>query len=271
MEPSKGIRIPQPCNASWEKMNPVKDGRYCNMCSKTVVDFTTKTVDEIRKFISRNSKKKICGHFRKDQVEQERSYFPPSPPLWIFAVAIFYAFGASLFDMNKHPLTQAPPPEPIHCSEGPQTLSGLILGQPRLPTSDSRNPYNQFTTPVADKDTLLKSKRHAASKKEPPLNPDVMPEFRGGVKALNSFLSSRIHFPEMEREKDLNGTVIVRILIDVDGKVTEVEIMKSISPGFDKEALRVAGLLPAFKPARLKGNAVSAYYYLPFKFLSYKG
>jgi hypothetical protein len=66
------INIPKPCNENWNSMSPNDTGRFCNSCSKTVVDFTKMKPIEIQKYFVENAnKERICGHFKSSQVETE--------------------------------------------------------------------------------------------------------------------------------------------------------------------------------------------------------
>ncbi len=68
------ISIPKPCNENWNSMSPDKNGRFCNSCNKTVIDFTKMNNPEIQKYFTENSdKEKICGHFKLNQIESEES------------------------------------------------------------------------------------------------------------------------------------------------------------------------------------------------------
>ena len=68
------ISIPKPCNQNWNSMSPNKNGRFCNSCDKTVIDFTKMNNPEISKYFSENSNnERICGHFKFNQIETEES------------------------------------------------------------------------------------------------------------------------------------------------------------------------------------------------------
>jgi hypothetical protein len=68
------ISIPKPCNENWNSMSPDKNGRFCNSCNKTVIDFTKMKNPEIQKFFTENSgNERICGHFKLNQIESEES------------------------------------------------------------------------------------------------------------------------------------------------------------------------------------------------------
>lgn len=64
------ISIPKPCNEDWNKMSLDEKGAFCQVCSKTVVDFTQMTDDEVKNYFLKNSSAKTCGHFKKSQLEK---------------------------------------------------------------------------------------------------------------------------------------------------------------------------------------------------------
>jgi len=68
------ITIPKPCNQNWNSMLLNKEGRFCNSCSKTVIDFTKMKNSEIKNYLIENSMgESICGHFKFDQVKGENN------------------------------------------------------------------------------------------------------------------------------------------------------------------------------------------------------
>ena len=61
------VSIPTPCHEDWNKMSPESNGRFCNSCEKTVVDFTSKSQSEIKSYLD-NTNDKICGRFKTSDV-----------------------------------------------------------------------------------------------------------------------------------------------------------------------------------------------------------
>ena len=66
----KKVTIPKPCNEGWDTMTPNDNGRHCDSCNKTVVDFTTMTLEQIKLYFDKNNGAKVCGHFKVTQVEK---------------------------------------------------------------------------------------------------------------------------------------------------------------------------------------------------------
>ncbi|GAL79736.1 hypothetical protein JCM19274_3148 [Algibacter lectus] len=70
------ISIPKPCHENWNNMIPEEKGRFCNSCSKTVIDFTKMDTMEIQDFINQNKENNICGHFRQTQLDSINLHIP---------------------------------------------------------------------------------------------------------------------------------------------------------------------------------------------------
>lgn len=64
------INIPQPCSENWDTMQPKADGRHCNSCSQTVIDFTTWELEDIAAYLKKKTGKHICGRFLNTQLNQ---------------------------------------------------------------------------------------------------------------------------------------------------------------------------------------------------------
>ncbi len=92
------------------------------------------------------------------------------------------------------------------------------------------------------------------------------PEFPGGNTELIKFLQNNIKYPATERDNEIEGTVFIKFIVEKDGSVSNAEVLKSISPGLDKEALRVVNLFPNFSPGMQGGKPVRVSFTLPVKF-----
>jgi hypothetical protein len=66
------IVIPKPCHVGWNTMTPKDNGRHCDSCDKTVVDFSSMTLEQIKLYFDTNHGAKVCGHFKVAQVETIR-------------------------------------------------------------------------------------------------------------------------------------------------------------------------------------------------------
>ena len=92
------------------------------------------------------------------------------------------------------------------------------------------------------------------------------PEFPGGTAALMQFLSKSIKYPAECRDSSIEGRVIVSFVIGKDGDIIEPEVVKSVHPLLDAEALRVISLMPNWAPGMQQGQPVRVKYSVPITF-----
>jgi len=95
---------------------------------------------------------------------------------------------------------------------------------------------------------------------------EVMPTFPGGESALLKWLSDNIQYPPIAQEQGIQGRVSLRFVVNPDGSVSKVEVVKGLDPSCDKEAVRVVSKMPKWIPGKQNGNPVSVYYSLPVVF-----
>lgn len=93
-----------------------------------------------------------------------------------------------------------------------------------------------------------------------------MPEFPGGNTELMKFLAKNINYPAEAQQKGEQGRVIVQFVVGKDGKLSDIKIMRSISPTLDAEAIRVIKAMPDWKPGTQRGQAVAVKYTIPISF-----
>ncbi len=101
---------------------------------------------------------------------------------------------------------------------------------------------------------------------EPTRAPDVMPEFPGGRKGLQDYLSRNIQYPQMAMESAIEGQVMVTFVVDENGAVTDARIVKHLGGGCDRESLRVVNAMPRWKPGVKNNKPVKVYYSVPVTF-----
>jgi protein TonB len=98
---------------------------------------------------------------------------------------------------------------------------------------------------------------------------EVMPEYPGGNDALMAEIASSLVYPEIEKMNEIQGTVYLGFVVELDGKISDIRVMRGVKggPGLDKEAIRVVkGLKHSFSPAKMNGRPVRLQYYLPIRF-----
>ncbi len=95
---------------------------------------------------------------------------------------------------------------------------------------------------------------------------EEMPEYPGGMDALNLFLKNEIQYPQMARDNNIQGIVLIEFVVEKDGRVTNAKVINSLFPDCDKEAIRGVLAMPKWKPGKNNGKAVRCYYRLPVRF-----
>lgn len=95
-----------------------------------------------------------------------------------------------------------------------------------------------------------------------------MPEFPGGVSAMYQYLSKNIRYPEVAKEAGIQGKVYVSFVVDKDGSITDVKVLRGIPGGkmCDEEAVRVVKAMPKWNPGKQRGKSVKVSYMLPVQF-----
>ena len=95
---------------------------------------------------------------------------------------------------------------------------------------------------------------------------EQMPSFPGGPSALFEYLSKNIKYPVVAEENGIQGRVIVSFVVERDGSITDVRVVKSVDPSLDKEAVRVVKAMPKWIPGKQNGSAVRVKYTVPVTF-----
>lgn len=95
---------------------------------------------------------------------------------------------------------------------------------------------------------------------------DKMPEFPGGMTGLMQHLSKNIRYPAEAHTNNIQGRVVVSVIINTEGKVTNAQIVQGVAPSLDAEALRVTGTMPDWIPGTKEGKPVNVKYTFPVVF-----
>lgn len=96
---------------------------------------------------------------------------------------------------------------------------------------------------------------------------DEMPMFPGGLDGLMEYLSTNIVYPPVPAENGVQGKVLVQFVVEKDGSVGDVKILRSVEVNLDYEAIRLCKSMPKFEPGKLDGKPVRVWYVLPINFV----
>lgn len=95
---------------------------------------------------------------------------------------------------------------------------------------------------------------------------EKMPEYPGGMEGLMKFLQENIHYPEAASKAGIQGRVLVNFIVERDGRISNVHVVRKVNDDLDAEAVRVIGAMPNWTPGMQKGNAVRVKYTVPISF-----
>ena len=95
---------------------------------------------------------------------------------------------------------------------------------------------------------------------------DIPPQFSGGDDARLKFLQDNIRNPEIVRQgPSIQGTIYVTFVVERDGSITDIRILRGIGSGFEEEAIRVVQMMPKWIPGKQQGRPVRVQHIMPIK------
>ncbi len=169
------IRIPEPCHEDWDAMTKNEQGRHCQVCSKTVVDFTNKSSEEIGAIIAENASSKLCGRFKTTQLDESYHFkvdlntIPANLGLLrSFRLAIILVFLGSLFSCTNYNNQKV-----VGEIEPTYTTVGVMVAPPIEPNDTVVNKIDIVVTESCE--TFLKGDIAVESPNE------IEPEMQGAV------------------------------------------------------------------------------------------
>ena len=111
-----------------------------------------------------------------------------------------------------------------------------------------------------------KPKQKAGDDEEVFMVVEQMPEYPGGMAECLKYIARNIKYPTLAQEAKIEGRVIVRFVVGTDGYTSDFEILHSVCPALDAEAIRVLAQMPKWKPGMQRGKAVRVKYTIPVTF-----
>ena len=95
---------------------------------------------------------------------------------------------------------------------------------------------------------------------------EQMPEYPGGMQALFEYLGQNLKYPEDAKQQKVEGRVIAIFVVETDGSISNVEVVRPVFPSLDAEAVRVLSGMPKWKPGMQSGKVVRVKYTVPINF-----
>ena len=175
------------------------------------------------------------------------------------------------------PNEQAPPPPPTpppptDVVQQQKFVTPVVVDSIRpedvkqLMTADQAQTEVKNTEVVEVQQQVKEEVQEAEPEQQPFVVVEEMPMFPGGDPALLAYISEHTQYPEIAKENNIQGKVIVRFCVTPKGGVSQVSVLKGVDPELDKEAIRVVNTLPTFKPGKQGGKPVPVWYMVPIAF-----
>jgi len=171
-------------------------------------------------------------------------------------------------------LLQVPPAErpPAMLAEAPRNVAPVVVTDTTL--AESFIPImEELTRTVTDgdvNDTVMTVIELPAEiiqpEPEPYVRVEEMPEFPGGDKALLAFIARNLRYPQEAIDNNIEGRVFIQFVVQPDGSVGRIQVIRGVDPMLDSEAVRVIGILPGLKPGKQNGIPVPVWFSVPVTF-----
>lgn len=263
------ISIPEPCHEDWNKMIPNKNGRFCESCSKTVVDFTTMLPDDIKNYFLENRGKSICGRIKQSQMDSIIINIPSSVLYsqtnfhHFFLLALFAVMGTTLFSCadkegNKKKIDKIEIVENLPIDKNsiiedtvPKTEIKTNINNP---VSTKKRKKIKLTEYVDTTGKISKVEEEIDNTIYGGMGIDVKPDFQGGVNKFYSFITKNYKLPQ--KVKNLNGEMRASFVIEKDGSLSTVTIIKDLGFGTGEELKRVLLSSPKWYPGEQNGKRI---------------
>ena len=165
-----------------------------------------------------------------------------------------------------------PPPPPEDVVQQSRYVPPVVVDSVKpeetvqLMTADQAQVEVQNEEVVEEVQVVAEEVQENVDEAEPFVVVEEMPMFPGGEPALLAYIAEHTQYPEVAKENNIQGKVIVRFCVTSKGGVDKVSILKSVDPELDAEAIRVVQSLPSFKPGKQGGKPVPVWYMVPINF-----
>tara|TARA_R110002072_G_scaffold117320_1_gene248335 strand:+ start:6782 stop:7735 length:954 start_codon:yes stop_codon:yes gene_type:complete len=302
MNSKSKITIPKPCHENWNAMTPKDKGKFCNSCSKTVVDFTKKSPSEIKEYLIEHKSERVCGHFYKEQLDSivieipQITFHQQLSFQKIFVLALFFVMGTTLFscqykDGQKQKIENVILKDSTLINEEDlglitpivQTIDSTIVEPSWCPSNDSipeiigmRNTHkieivgDIITT---EGEIVLEETISFIIIENPPRFKEA--KNLSKEKAKKDFDERMINF--VQDNFDTSWThnlglskrkykIFTQFTIDKDGHVIDIKV-KAPHPKIKEEVFEMIKKIPQFIPGEQNGKAIKTIYNLPITFI----
>jgi TonB family protein len=208
-------------------------------------------------------KKRITMMNKKESSKKQLGKYVLALPL---AAALLAVSSAQLMGQNAPTPAQKTEADAVSKSSTPSKKVQSTTSRPaRTVIKKKTTKQIKFTPPQIVSETPPPPPPTNETLK-PEMVADKMPSFEGGETKLMQYISNNVKYPQAAYEKGVSGRVVIRFVVDENGKVNNAEVLRGFDPDCEKEAIRVVQSMPDWIPGELKGKKVPVYYTLPIVF-----
>jgi len=161
-------------------------------------------------------------------------------------------------NQNKPPPPPAPPPT--------TTLINIVDDDIEVETDLNIDAEATELTEIPEYTPIASNEEEEVAEAEIFTVVEESPSFPGGDEARIRFLTENIKYPQIARESSIQGTVYVTFVVEKNGNVTDVRVLRGIGGGCDEEAVRVIKAMPKWSPGKQRGKPVRVQFNMPIKF-----
>jgi len=145
-------------------------------------------------------------------------------------------------------------------------LGSLVLGLCfTIPIKAQSENKNDVQSKLENKDTIQSNATDTNKERIWFVN-EHSPQFPGGDKALLQFIHDNLTYPTDSADQGISGRVVLKFVVTEDGSLSDIQVIKSLDPACDKEAIRVVELMPKWIPGKQGERVCRVYYNLPISF-----
>jgi protein TonB len=165
-----------------------------------------------------------------------------------------------------------PPPPPAETVQQNRYVAPVVVDSVKPEDNVQLMTADQASTEVVNEEYIeaveevKEEVQEVEAEPEPFVVVEEMPMFPGGDAALLTYIGEHTNYPEVAKENNIQGRVIVRFCVTAKGSVSQISVLKGVDPELDKEAMRVVSTLPTFKPGKQGGKPVPVWYMVPITF-----
>lgn len=273
------ISIPKPCHENWDAMLLEEKGRFCNSCSKTVIDFTKSSDEEIANYFQNNIGIKTCGRFKKEQLKSvkieipEHIIYQQTSFRKAFLLALFVTMGTTLFsckDQNNFNQTLG---EIVVVEDSISNVKDTLLVPLKNNKSTTKEEKGNCETNIQKpfpnrtmgmivvepkKEELMGDVIEVQEEIHIPkiyhlMEVDVKPKFSNGEYDFQKYITNNLILPNNVE----NSNAIVQFIINTEGKMIDINILRGKNAALNQNIIELLQTSPKWSPAEVKGEKVN--------------